>query len=143
MYYRVATRVDSSPTWQWKSTTISSLNALFQFLRRYHELPQDHLRVFSCSSHEDMDEQLARENNGLGSRSVTAAQFMQERMISPQPNSSNAGTPASSLHESSRGTYPLHEEASSLQARRLAGAGAERKATSGGDFWNLMTLAKA
>jgi len=131
MYYRVATRVDSSPTWQWKSTTISSLNALFQFLRRYHELPQDHLRVFSCSSHEDMDEQLARENNGLGSRSVTAAQFMQERMISPQPNASNAGT------------YPLHEEASSLQARRLAGAGAERKATSGGDFWNLMTLAKA
>ena len=129
MYYRVATRVDSSPTWQWKSTTISSLNALFQFLRRYHELPQDHLRVFSASSHEDMDEQLARENNGLGSRSVTAAQFMQERMISPQPNASNAGT------------YPLHEEASSLQARRLAGA--ERKAASGGDFWNLMTLAKA
>ena len=131
MYYRVATRVDSSPTWQWKSTTISSLNALFQFLRRYHELPQDHLRVFSASSREDMDEQLARENSGLGSRSVTAAQFMQERMISPQPNASNAGT------------YPLHEEASSLQARRLAEAGAERKAASGGDFWNLMTLAKA
>jgi len=56
---------------------------------------------------------------------------MQERMISPQPNASSAGT------------YPLHEEASSLQARRLAGAAAERKAASGGAFWNLMTLAKA
>lgn len=30
MYYRVATRVDAAPTWQWKSTVLSSLNTLFQ-----------------------------------------------------------------------------------------------------------------
>ncbi len=79
MYYRVAIQVDASPAWQWKSTTLSSLNALFQLLRRYRNLSQDHLRVFSSSSsREEMDEQLVRENNGLTSHSVTAAQFMQE-----------------------------------------------------------------
>src|SRR5260370_30634163 len=80
MYYRVAIQVDASPAWQWKSTTLSSLNAVFQFLRRFHDLPQERLRVFS-SSEGDPGEQLATENNGLGSHSVTAAQFMQERGI--------------------------------------------------------------
>jgi hypothetical protein len=35
MYYRVAIQGDSSPIWQWKSTTLSELPALFQFLRHY------------------------------------------------------------------------------------------------------------
>jgi hypothetical protein len=65
MYYRVAIRGDESSTWKWKSTTISSLNSLLQFLRRFHDLPQDYLRVFSSKSREEMDEQLARENKGL------------------------------------------------------------------------------
>ncbi len=79
MYYRVAIQVDPLPTWQWKSTLLSSLNTLLQFLRIYHALPQDHLRVFSSRSREGMHEQLARENTGLESNSVTAAQFLQER----------------------------------------------------------------
>ncbi len=33
MYYRVAIQVDAVPTWQWKSTVLSSLDTLFQFLR--------------------------------------------------------------------------------------------------------------
>ena len=132
MYYRVAIRQDTSPTWQWKSTTISSLNALLQFLRRFHELPQDHLRVFSSSSHEEMDEQLAHENNGLGSHSVTAAQFMQARMISPQPRTALADAP--SARENADGMYP---------ASRSVAAEAERKTASRSDFWNLMALAKA
>jgi hypothetical protein len=32
MYYRVAVPVDPLSTWQWKSTVLSSLDTLFQFL---------------------------------------------------------------------------------------------------------------
>ena len=60
---------------------LSSLQALFQFLRLYAALPQDHLRVFSSSSREGLAEQLVQENKGLESTSVTAAQFLHERMI--------------------------------------------------------------
>jgi hypothetical protein len=86
MYYRVAIRREGEqreglPNWQWKSTSLSSLQTLFQFLRLYRALPHDRLRVFSSSSRKEMDEQLVRENQGLGSPSVTAAQFLQERMI--------------------------------------------------------------
>lgn len=81
MYYRVAIQVEPSPLWQWKSTVLSSLDALFQYLRLYRALPQDRLRVFFCSSREEMNEQIRRENKGVSSTSVTAAQFLQERMI--------------------------------------------------------------
>src|SRR5260370_4236549 len=81
MYYRVAIQGDSSTTWQWKSTTLSELSALFQFLRRYHALGQNRLRVFSTLSPKEMNEQLVRMNQGLESTSVTAAHFLQERLI--------------------------------------------------------------
>jgi hypothetical protein len=86
MYYRVAIQrqgdqLDRPPIWQWQSTVLSSLQTLFQFLRLYSALPQDHLRVFSSCSRESLQEQLRQENQGLGSHSVTAAQFLQERMI--------------------------------------------------------------
>jgi hypothetical protein len=63
---------------------LSSLEGVFQFLRFYRALPADHLRVFSSPSQEDLDGQLIRENNGLESNSVTAAQFLQERMLASQ-----------------------------------------------------------
>src|SRR5260370_38313325 len=81
MYYRVAIQLDPSPLWQWKSTALSSLDALFQWLRLHRTLPQDRLRVFSSSSCEEMNEQLVRENKELRSISVTAAQFLQKRLI--------------------------------------------------------------
>jgi hypothetical protein len=81
MYYRVAIQGDSSPIWQWKSTTLSELSALFQFLRRYRALGHDRLRVFSSLSPEELNEQLVRMNQGLEATSVTAAQFLQERLI--------------------------------------------------------------
>jgi hypothetical protein len=139
MYYRVAIQVDASPAWQWKSTTLSSLNALFQLLRRYGNLSQDHLRVFSSSSREEMDEQLVRENNGLTSHSVTAAQFMQEQMIGSQQGTSFAVAARPSLNESGSGTDALDERQSSSPASRRAVL--ERGV--GGDFWNLMALANA
>lgn len=131
MYYRVAIRQNTSTTWQWKSTTISSLNTLFQFLRRYDKLAQDRLRVFSSRCIEDMDEQLARENNGSGTSSVTAAQFREEHMMGAQ--SVSTATAAASSHEGSNGSYPARE---SFPASRTMAA-------SRGDFWNLMTLANS
>jgi hypothetical protein len=135
MYYRVAIRQNASTTWQWKSTTISSLTSLFQFLRRYDKLAQDRLRVFSSPCIEEMDEQLARENNGFGSCSVTAAQFRQEHMMRAQ-----SATAVASSHEGSNGIYPSRE---SFPVSRAVAAGAERQTASRGDFWNLMTLAKS
>ncbi len=91
MYYRVAIQADQMPHWQWRSTVLSSLDALFQLLRLYRAVPQDHLRVFSCSSREEMNEQLVRVNQGLESTSVTAAQFLQERMIGSREGVWGAG----------------------------------------------------
>ena len=86
MYYRVAIQqqtdhLDRPPSWQWKSTEFSSLATLFQFLRPYGSLRLDQLRVFSSSSRLGLQEQLVQENQGLGSPSVTAAHFLQERRI--------------------------------------------------------------
>jgi hypothetical protein len=84
MYYRVAIQVNPSPPWQWKSTLLSSLDALFQWFRLYQALPQHHLRVFCSCSREEIEEQFVRENQGLASHSVPATQFLQERRIRSQ-----------------------------------------------------------
>ena len=86
MYYRLAIQrgrdqLDQPSTWQWKSTALSSLQSLFQVLRLYGALSQEHRRVFSSPSREGLQEQLRQENSGLGSSSLTAAQFLQQRMI--------------------------------------------------------------
>lgn len=62
MYYRVATQVGAAPTWQWKSSVLSELSTLFQFLRLLRALPYDQLRVFSSSSRQGLEEQLEQEN---------------------------------------------------------------------------------
>jgi hypothetical protein len=138
MYYRVAIRqqgdqLNRPPSWQWKSTVLSSLQALFQFLRLYGTLPQGHLRIFSSSSRGSLEEQLAQENKGLNSHSVTAAQFLHERMIrSPevtqgaperevgeyQETASIAASIKSGLTESGRAAYTLDEEGKSSLERR-------------------------
>ena len=138
MYYRVAIQVDQSPCWQWKSTVLSSLNTLFQFLRRYQALPQNHVRVFSSFSQEGLKEQFVPENKGLWPNSVTAAQFLQERMLSSlqatgetperreqgvrenQGRASIAVTTNTQLNESSKAAGILYERTmSSLDRRRL------------------------
>ena len=83
MYYRVAIQVDAAPSWQWKSTVLSSLDTPFHFLRLFRALPHDQLRIFSSSSREGLAEQLEQENQGLSSPSVTAAHFLRERMLCP------------------------------------------------------------
>ena len=74
MYYRVAIQrqgdqLDQLPIWQWRSTVLSSLQTLFQFLRLYGALRQDQLRVFSSSSREGLEEQRVQENRGQRIRS--------------------------------------------------------------------------
>ena len=67
MYYRLAIQqgrdhLDRPVTWQWKSTALSSLQSLFQLLRLYGALLQEHLRVFSSPSREGLEEQQEEEN---------------------------------------------------------------------------------
>ncbi len=135
MYYRVAIQVDQPPCWQWRSTVLSSLDALFQLLRLYRAVPQDRLRVFSYSSREGMIEQLMQVNQGLESTSVTAAQFLHERMIASPgvlwgaPADGTAGNERATsiavvtkppLDESSGGAQPLDERGLSfLEKRRV------------------------
>jgi len=80
-YYRLAFQERQSSTWTWKSTVLTSLNAVLQLLRIYSCIPQDHLRVFTSSSKESLDELLNDENSNLTSGSVTAAQFLQDMNI--------------------------------------------------------------
>jgi hypothetical protein len=136
MYYRVAIQGVASPTWQWKSTTISSLNSLLQFLRRFHDLPQDHLRVFSSSSREELSEQLVRENNRLGSHSVTAAQFLQERMLGSQQGTSTTTSTGPALNGNSATNAYDKSAVSSLESRQV---GREHGVNRVG-FWNIMAL---
>lgn len=142
MYYRVAIQrrgdqLDRPPSWQWKSTVLSSLQTLFQFLRLYGALPQDQLRVFFSSSREGLEEQLAQENRGHESDSVTAAQFLRERMIcspqvarrtsereggSYQERVSTAVATQPSLNESCKGVTTLHRGALSALEEETARA---------------------
>lgn len=135
MYYRVAMQGDPSPTWRWMSTVLTSLEAVLQWLWLYRALPHGRLRIFASSSREDMDEQLARENNGLGSTSVTAARFLQERglcsseMARAAPEHGTGGnqevtsstvSPTPSWNESSTRAYVPHgRSASWLESRRI------------------------
>ena len=139
MYYRVAMQGDVPPTWQWKSTTISSLNSLLQFLRRFHDLPQDHLRVFSFYSCEEMSEQLVRENNGLGSDSVTAAQFLQERMLGSQQGTSTNTSIGPALNGSSDTNARDKSAVGSLESRQV---GRDQGVNRVG-FWNIMALVES
>ena len=76
IYYRVALKGDQSNTWRWISTVLTSLEALFGFLKLYNMVPRDRIRVFFSSSVESMDLMLTRENKGLASNSITAEQLL-------------------------------------------------------------------
>ena len=82
IYYRLALQERHTTLWTWKSTGLTSLDAVLQLLRSMARLiPPDRIRMYTSSAREDLHEMLSRENNGLASGSVTAAQFLQERGI--------------------------------------------------------------
>jgi hypothetical protein len=146
MYYRIAiqrgrNQLDRPSTWQWQSTALSSLQSLFQVLRLYSALPQEHLRVFSSPSREGLEEQLRQENSGRGSSSVTAAHFLQQRMIHAsgmtsaggarghEGTTSTAVSTRTRLGECARAAHTQGERStSSLERRRL-----EQELGAGGD----------
>ena len=147
MYYRIAVRIDASSTWKWKSTALSSLGAVFGFLRLHRTVPRDNLRIFSSSSREAMNEQLAQENSGQESSSVPAEQFLRDRKISSREivgetaihtmAGSRRSTitvvlprlPYDDIYGASKATRPLYEEGlSALDRRRL-----EMERGAGGD----------
>ncbi len=78
MFYRITMQADASLSWQWKSTPLSSLDAVLGFLRLHCALPQDRLCVVSSASREGLDEQFKREQSAMGFHSVTATQFLRE-----------------------------------------------------------------
>ena len=146
MYYRIAIQrgrdqLDRPSTWQWQSTALSSLQSLFQVLRLYGALPQEHLRVFSSPSREGLEEQLRQENSEPGSASVTAAHFLQQRLIHSSGVTSAGGARG---HEGTTSTAvstrtrlderaiaahaPCERSTSSLERRRL-----EQELGAGGD----------
>ena len=128
MYYRVATQVDAAPTWQWKSSVLSELATLFQFLRLLRALPHDQLLVFSSSSRQGLEEQLEQENKGQASTSVTAAQFLCERRIQPpaevqQTSERERGTCLKSVPVADISQQPVNEPGrgeSALEGRSMS-----------------------
>ena len=84
MYYRIAIQASNQADWKWKSTPLTSLEALFQLLRLYSPIPQDCLRVFTGSSRQELDVMLAQENGGIPNNSHTAEQFLSQRGIRSQ-----------------------------------------------------------
>lgn len=80
-YYRIAFYHHRAIQWNWKTTVLTTLQAVFQLLRSYSILSPDHIRIFTAASKEDLQEMLRRENIGLPSGSVTAAQFAQEKNL--------------------------------------------------------------
>lgn len=144
MYYRIAIQNRQTSIWQWKSTPLSSLHALFQWLQWYRAFPHDRLRIFSSREGEAMNEQLARENQGLGSTSETATHFLHQRRLrlpevsgaTSAPGAHGYGqttsiavSPGIRLNESSRASASLDEQFTcSQEKRRLElelGAGAD------------------
>ncbi len=83
MLYRLAIRSKTAPDWHWKSTVLTSLDAVFRLLRPYQALPHDRLLVCSAPSREQLNEMLRRANDGLESGAVTATQFLRQRLIRP------------------------------------------------------------
>ncbi len=151
MYYRVAIQVNQQPIWQWRSTALTSLEALFSFLRLYRVIPQDHLRVFSSTSREDLNEQLVQENQGRLTNSVTAAQFLYERgmgsrEMTPEVSARRArtrtgtlvaaGTTPPSTESSILPHAPAEWSSSILESRRL-----ELERGAGGDHDSPYTFA--
>ena len=146
MYYRLAVQrgrdpLDQPVTWQWKSTALSSLQSLFQVLRLYGALPQEHLRVFSSRTPEGLEEQLRQENSGVGSASATAAHFLQQHMLHSRGVTSAGGarghegttsiavSTTTRLGESTIAAHALGERSmNSLERRRL-----EQELGTGGD----------
>jgi len=78
IYYRVAWKSGQTSTWQWKSTKLTSRDAVFRFLQAHSALGLERLCIFSSSSITELHEQLAQQNMGLNTSSVAAEEFLRQ-----------------------------------------------------------------
>lgn len=103
-YYRLAMHHQQTDTWAWKSTVVTSLQALFQLLRIYRVLPQDRLHVFSSPYKEELTETMLNcEKNSLAVYSTTAAEFSHARKLQMRevtPSAYNRGTVETTVRRS-------------------------------------------
>ena len=80
-YYRLAFQDRYTLLWIWRSTVLTSLEGVLWLLRIYSVIPAERMSVFAAASKEEMVEMLNRENSGLTSGSLTAAQFLRDRHL--------------------------------------------------------------
>ena len=118
-YYRLAEQDSQTARWIWKTTAVTTLQAMLQLLRIYGTLPQGGTRVFTAYSKEDLGEMLSRENNGLVSGSVTAAEFLHERNMSVPERTQSAS-------EQSVSAQTASQEPALPPGRRTYGRGIQR-----------------
>jgi hypothetical protein len=139
-YYRLAFHDRQTGSLIWTTTALTSLQAVFHQLRRYSAMSQDRLRVFTASSPEEMHQQLAQENNELGSHSVSAAHFLQERLLTLQQDTSHPGSlkPTSNVSDKESST---HEERGVRTLERKQQE--PEQSVHRGDFWNISALVAA
>ncbi len=80
IYYRVAVQSEHSSSWQWRSSTLTSVSSVVDVLKAYTCActTGTAIRVFFSSSPVCMDEMITRANDGLVSNSMTAEHFLQE-----------------------------------------------------------------
>ncbi len=121
MFYRVAIRADVTEPWQWRSTPLSSQSALFAFLRQYQAIPSDRLQVFSSTTRDDLDAQLAEANKELeahAARPVTASLSHQTHGM---PGNQNANPARVKSGERTGGDNRMmyDESTSALEKRRF------------------------
>jgi hypothetical protein len=81
IYYRVALQGNQSATWRWKSGPFTTLDSVLGVLNLYRCVPREHIRVFLSSSLEQMEEMLARANQGLLSTAITVEQLWDRRCM--------------------------------------------------------------
>ena len=75
IYYRMALRDSQSAMWCWKSSPCTSLDTVLGWLRLYHCVPREHIRVILSTSPEQLEGMLRRENQGLLSTALTVDQL--------------------------------------------------------------------
>jgi hypothetical protein len=81
IYYRVALQGNQSAIWRWKSGPFTTLDSVLGVLNLYRCVPREHIRVFLSSSLEQMEEMLARANQGLLSTAITVEQLWDRRCM--------------------------------------------------------------
>lgn len=78
IYYRIAIQEQLTTVWEWQSTFVKSLEALFQLGQQFECIPAEQVRIFAASALEYLDMLLPRMNLGLPTNSLTLEQLLHD-----------------------------------------------------------------